>query len=53
MSYDGRLAQRVRKVLAAQGNVVERRMIGALCFMVQKAESQVRVLSGTPIFSIS
>ena len=33
MSYDGRLAQRVRKVLAAHGNVVERRMMGALCFM--------------------
>jgi TfoX/Sxy family transcriptional regulator of competence genes len=33
MSYDGKLAERVRKVLAARGDVLERRMMGALCFM--------------------
>lgn len=33
MSHDGRLAERVRKVMAARGNVVERRMMGALCFV--------------------
>jgi hypothetical protein len=33
MSYDGRLAERVRKVLAAHGDTVERQMMGALCFM--------------------
>jgi hypothetical protein len=34
MSYKGRLAERARKVLAAHGEVVERRMMGALCFML-------------------
>lgn len=33
MSYDSRLAARVRSILAAHGAVEERRMMGALCFM--------------------
>lgn len=34
MSHDGKLGDRARKVLAAHGDVVERRMMGALCFML-------------------
>jgi len=34
MSYSEELAARVRKVLAARDQVVERKMFGGLCFMV-------------------
>src|SRR5687767_6880584 len=34
MSYDGKLATRVRKALAGRGDVVEKKMFGGLCFMV-------------------
>ncbi len=34
MSYDEKLAARVRKALADRGDVVEKRMFGGLCFMV-------------------
>jgi TfoX/Sxy family transcriptional regulator of competence genes len=34
MSYDERVAERVRRVLAGQRNVVEKRMVGGLSFMV-------------------
>ncbi len=33
MSYDAGLAERVRKALAARGDVAEKRMMGVLCFM--------------------
>ncbi len=33
MAFDERLAERVRKVLAGSGPIVERRMMGGLCFM--------------------
>lgn len=34
MAYDARLAERVRRVLARRHDPVERRMMGAICFMV-------------------
>src|SRR3989442_15755085 len=34
MGYDERVAERVRRVLAGQRNVVEKRMVGGLSFMV-------------------
>jgi TfoX/Sxy family transcriptional regulator of competence genes len=34
MSYNGRLAERARKVLAGHGDVVERQMMGALCVVL-------------------
>jgi TfoX/Sxy family transcriptional regulator of competence genes len=34
MSYDSELAERVRKALPAHGDVAERRMMGALCFLL-------------------
>lgn len=34
MAYDERLAGRVRQELAAEGDVAERKMMGALCFML-------------------
>ncbi len=34
MSYDERLAERIRGVLAARDDVVEKKMFGGLCFMV-------------------
>jgi TfoX/Sxy family transcriptional regulator of competence genes len=34
MSYDERVAERVRRLLAGQRNVVEKRMVGGLSFMV-------------------
>ena len=34
MSYDEELATRVRKALAARDDVVEKKMFGGLCFMV-------------------
>ncbi|HWL85270.1 MAG TPA: TfoX/Sxy family protein [Polyangiaceae bacterium] len=37
MSYDEKLAMRVRKVLAVRDNVVEKKMFGGLCFMVNGA----------------
>ena len=37
MSYDERLAARVREALAARDDVVEKRMFGGLCFMVNGA----------------
>ena len=35
MPYDEQLARRLREVLTGQDGVVERRMFGGLCFMVQ------------------
>lgn len=35
MSYDEKLALAVRKALAAEPDVVERKMFGGLCFMVR------------------
>jgi TfoX/Sxy family transcriptional regulator of competence genes len=37
MSYDEKLAARVRAVLSARDDVVEKRMFGGLCFMVSGA----------------
>jgi TfoX/Sxy family transcriptional regulator of competence genes len=34
MAYDEKTAERVRKILSARHDVVERRMMGGLCFMV-------------------
>jgi TfoX/Sxy family transcriptional regulator of competence genes len=34
MAYDEKTAERVRKILSAQHDVVERQMMGGLCFMV-------------------
>jgi TfoX/Sxy family transcriptional regulator of competence genes len=34
MSYDERLAERVRRVLSDRDDIVERKMFGGLCFMV-------------------
>ena len=34
MSYDEKLATRVRSILAVRHDVVEKRMFGGLCFMV-------------------
>jgi len=34
MSYDERTAQRVRRILSSKVDVVEKRMFGGLCFMV-------------------
>jgi hypothetical protein len=34
VSYDERLAARVRALLAGRDDVVEKRMFGGLCFMV-------------------
>jgi TfoX N-terminal domain len=34
MAYDEKTAERVRKVLAARRDVVERKLMGGLCFMV-------------------
>ena len=34
MSYDEKLAARVRKLLAGRNDVVEKKMFGGLCFMV-------------------
>jgi len=35
MAYDEETAQRVRKVLSGRRDVVERKMMGGVCFMVQ------------------
>jgi hypothetical protein len=35
MGYDARTAERVRRILAGQGDVVEKRMVGGLSFVVQ------------------
>ncbi len=37
MSYDEKLAARVRKVFADRDDVVEKKMFGGLCFMVNGA----------------
>src|SRR5258706_9177648 len=37
MSYDEKLAMRIRKALAARDDVVEKKMFGGLCFMVSGA----------------
>jgi TfoX/Sxy family transcriptional regulator of competence genes len=37
MSYDEKLAARIRAVLAPRGDVVEKKMFGGLCFMVNGA----------------
>ncbi len=37
MAYDEQTAERVRKALAERRNVVERKMMGGLCFMVDGA----------------
>jgi TfoX/Sxy family transcriptional regulator of competence genes len=37
MSYDEKLAARVRKLLSTRDDVVEKRMFGGLCFMVNGA----------------
>src|SRR5258706_16395340 len=37
MSYDEKLAARVRKLLADRDDVVEKKMFGGLCFMVNGA----------------
>ena len=34
MAYDEKLAQRVRRILAAHRNIAEKKMMGALCFML-------------------
>jgi TfoX/Sxy family transcriptional regulator of competence genes len=34
MAYDERTAERVRRVLAGQRNLVEKKMMGGICFMV-------------------
>lgn len=34
MAYDERAAERVRQVLASRRDVIERKMMGGLCFMV-------------------
>jgi TfoX/Sxy family transcriptional regulator of competence genes len=34
MSYDEKLAARIRRVLSGRDDVVEKRMFGGLCFMV-------------------
>ncbi|EXL01505.1 RNA methyltransferase [Brucella anthropi] len=35
MAYDESLAARVRLILAEHANVIERKMMGALCFMIR------------------
>jgi TfoX/Sxy family transcriptional regulator of competence genes len=35
MAYDEGLAHRVRELLEGQSDVVEKKMLGGLCFMVQ------------------
>jgi TfoX/Sxy family transcriptional regulator of competence genes len=35
MAYDERTAERVREVLSARHDVVEKKMMGGLCFMVK------------------
>lgn len=35
MSYDEKIAERVRRVLAGRTDVVEKKMFGGLCFMVK------------------
>lgn len=35
MAYDATLAEQVRKFLATLGMITERKMMGALCFMVE------------------
>jgi TfoX/Sxy family transcriptional regulator of competence genes len=37
MAYDEKLANRVRKLLAGRTDVVEKKMFGGLCFMVNGA----------------
>jgi TfoX/Sxy family transcriptional regulator of competence genes len=37
MSYDEKLASRIRKLLSDRRDVVEKRMFGGLCFMVNGA----------------
>jgi hypothetical protein len=37
MAYDERTAERMRKVLSARRDVVEKKMMGGLCFMVKGA----------------
>jgi TfoX/Sxy family transcriptional regulator of competence genes len=39
MAYDEETAARVRKALSRQGGVVEKKMMGGLCFMVKGAMS--------------
>src|SRR5215831_16125210 len=34
MAYDEKTAERVRRILSARDDVVERKMMGGLCFMV-------------------
>src|SRR5712691_3014080 len=34
MSYDEKTADRVRRILSTRGDVVEKKMFGGLCFMV-------------------
>ena len=34
MSYDEKMAERIRGVLSGRGDVVEKKMFGGLCFMV-------------------
>lgn len=34
MSYDEKTAERVRRILSARADVVEKKMFGGLCFMV-------------------
>jgi len=35
MAYDEKTAERVRKVLSGRGDVVEKKLMGGLCFMVK------------------
>jgi hypothetical protein len=35
MAYDEKTAERIRKVLAARRDVVEKKLMGGLCFMVK------------------
>jgi TfoX/Sxy family transcriptional regulator of competence genes len=37
MAYDEETAERVRRILAGRRDVVEKKMMGGLCFMVQGA----------------
>jgi TfoX/Sxy family transcriptional regulator of competence genes len=39
MAYDERTAERVRKVLAGRRGVVEKKLMGGLCFMVNDSMS--------------
>jgi len=34
MGYDEKAAERVRRILSTQGDVIEKKMFGGLCFMV-------------------